>query len=123
MQCIDIADGVILKRGCTEFKISGEGSAQALQAILEATSGEGATENEIYEIFGSQSQRAVAILLSQLLERRLLVDGPTDGKTIGHENNSDIFYWDCQAHSSDVVQALNQREIAIFGVNCISRQL
>ena len=123
MQCINIPGAVILKRGCTEFKISGEGVAEAVQVILEATTGEGATENEIYELFGPQSQPTVAKLLAQLIERRLLIDGSIVGGAIRTENSLDIFYWDCRERSSDVIGALNQREIAICGVNYISRQL
>ena len=52
---IETADAIILKRGCTEFKVSGVGATEAIKLVLNATGNHGATLAEICEQFDPQS--------------------------------------------------------------------
>jgi bacteriocin biosynthesis cyclodehydratase domain-containing protein len=120
---IKIEDGVIIKRGCSEIKISGKGAAQVLKTILTATTGSGSTKEEISERFPVAHRPVVNSLIDQLLARRILISidaMPRDGDG---ESSLDIFYWHFGDPAVEITGRLNRRRIAVLGVNCISRQL
>src|SRR5438034_11831902 len=76
LQMIATDNGVILKRGCTETRISGRGSAQALHVIFSATTGQGATSEQICDAFTALEQPVAKRLIEHLVARNFLV--PTD---------------------------------------------
>jgi bacteriocin biosynthesis cyclodehydratase domain-containing protein len=124
LQVVEIAGGVILKRGCTEVKISGEGAAQALQVVLGATAGRGATSDEICRRFAAPHRPAVEHLIEQLVSRRLLVPSDDMESALGaRESSLEIFYWHFGEPAARVTERLDSRQLVILGVNCISRQL
>jgi molybdopterin-synthase adenylyltransferase len=124
LQCIELPDGVLLVRGCTEVKISGEGAAEALQIVLTATAGEGMTREELLGLFGALDRPGVEQLVEILAARRLLVRAdafavpPPNGET-----GQEVFYWEFGERAEAVVGRLDKSRIAILGVNCISGQL
>ncbi len=121
VQVIETGDGVILKRGCTEFKIAGAGAAEAVKKILAVASNDGATREEIRELFEPEAGPIIERLSEQLLSRRLLV--PCEGEPEAPESNLDIFYWHFGEKTARVTERLNKHSFAILGVNCISRHL
>jgi bacteriocin biosynthesis cyclodehydratase domain-containing protein len=121
IQVIETVDGVILKRGCTEFKIAGEGAAEAVKKILAVAGNGGATREEIRELFEPEAGPIIEKLSQQLLDRRLLV--PCEEEPGNPETHLDIFYWHFGEKTKRVTECLNRRSLAILGVNCISRQL
>jgi molybdopterin-synthase adenylyltransferase len=124
VQFIQIPAGVILKRGCTELRISGEGIAQVVQQILHRASTCNATLQEIRDQFAHPKRQAVYDLIDQLVAKRILVaadDGPLSAE--GPESSLEIFYWHFGEPASQVTAHLNNHHVAILGVNCISRQL
>ncbi len=123
VQVIEIADGVILKRGCTEFKIAGAGAAEAVKKILAVAGNGGATREEILELFDPEAGPIIERLSEQLLGRRLLVPCEENDSTESPESNLDIFYWHFGEKTKRVTERLNKRSLVILGVNCISRQL
>src|SRR6266487_2331324 len=123
VQVIEIADGVILKRGCTEFKIAGAGAAEAVKKILAVAGNDGATREEILELFDPDAGPIIERLSEQLLVRRLLVPCEEEVSPEAHESNLDIFYWHFGEQTTRVTERLNKRSLVILGVNYISRQL
>jgi molybdopterin-synthase adenylyltransferase len=124
IQLIEIDNGILLKRGCTEVKIGGEGAAEAVQVVLSAAAGPGATREEICERFATPSRPAVERLIDLLIARHMLV--PSNGVesvATDRESSLDILYWHFGVSAAEVTQRLNSRQIVIVGVNCISRQL
>jgi bacteriocin biosynthesis cyclodehydratase domain-containing protein len=121
VQVIETGDAVVLKRGCTEFKIAGAGAAEAVKKILAVACNGGATREEILELFEPEAGPIIERLSEQLLGRRLLV--PCEGEPESPESNLDIFYWHFGEKTARVTERLNKRSFAILGVNCISRQL
>src|SRR5688500_5775026 len=94
VQFIQNPEGVILKRGCTELRISGEGAAAVISQILTLTVGRGVTEEEICDRFALPQRVAVQKLVDQLMTKRILVSSDqirTDGN--GPEGSLEIFYW------------------------------
>ncbi|MGH3830217.1 MAG: TOMM precursor leader peptide-binding protein [Pseudonocardiaceae bacterium] len=73
VQLIPMRKAVILRRGATEVRIDGERSQEAVETILAAVSGRGATVAEVCERFAEPDRPAVTRLLGQLRTRRLLV--------------------------------------------------
>ena len=51
VQVISVDAGIILKRGCTEVKISGEGASEAIQVILEATGKAEVNQDQLLDLF------------------------------------------------------------------------
>ena len=124
VQFIEVAGGVILKRGCTEVKIPEGGAAEALKAVLAATANGGATLAEICEQFDPQSHPIVEQLIKQLLASGLLVSGDTkEPEFDGSESSLDVFYWHFDEQAAPVTDRLNKHHFVILGVNFISRQL
>jgi bacteriocin biosynthesis cyclodehydratase domain-containing protein len=124
VQVIERENGIILKRGCTEFKIDGPEAGRILQAILIGVSEGGGTPEEVCSFFPQLWRPAAEDLIQQLVARRILV--PADGPQYdlpGPEDALEVFYWNFGYRSKEVTESLNSRRIAIVGVNCISRQL
>ena len=123
VQIIETGDGVILKRGCTEFKVAGEGAAEALKRILAVAGNGGATSEEIRELFEPETVPVIEQLSEQLLDRRLLAPCEGEVSLESPESHFDIFYWHFGEKTARVTERLNRRTLVILGVNCISRQL
>lgn len=126
LQVIELAEGMVLKRGCTEFKVIGEGAAPAMYRILSTLSESGATAETLCQRFAKPDREIVKSLIDKLVERRLLVPTEADETitTINEpENHLDIFYWHFHAVTPNVTEQLNRACIQILGVNYISRQL
>lgn len=123
VQVIETGDGVVLKRGCTEFKIAGAGAAEAVKKILAVAGNGGATSEEIRELFEPEAGPIIDRLCEQLIDRRLLVPCEEEVSPEARESNLDIFYWHFGEKTARVTERLNKRSLAILGVNCISRQL
>lgn len=122
-QCIETNDAVVLKRGCTEIKISGAGAGQAVKALLAAAAGQGATREEMRLLFAAPQRPVVDRLIEQLLARRLLVANSTADSPPGVETCLDVFYWHFEESAARVIERLNGRPLAILGVNCVARRL
>lgn len=123
LQCIETNQAVVLKRGCTEIKISGAGAGQAVKTLLAAAAGQGATREEIQERFAAPQRPVVDRLIEQLLAKRLLVTNSTADSLPGVETGLDVFYWHFEESAARVTERLNGRPLAILGVNCIARRL
>jgi bacteriocin biosynthesis cyclodehydratase domain-containing protein len=124
VQLIEIPGGVILKRGCREMRITGKEVAAALGHILTVTADRGATVDEICHAFSSPVGDAVRKLIERLVECRfLLVAEGSRADLETPESNLEIFYWHFGLTEQQAVAKLNRRQIAILGVNFVSRQL
>ncbi|RMH06924.1 MAG: hypothetical protein D6704_06110 [Nitrospirae bacterium] len=123
-QWVDQKDGVIVKRGCSEVKISGSGAAHVLRIIFAKTAGDGATPEEICCHFAQPYRATVRHVVDELTDRRFLVnaEGP-DLALDGSETPLDILYWHFDATAHAVADRLNQKTVALVGVNAVSAQL
>jgi bacteriocin biosynthesis cyclodehydratase domain-containing protein len=122
-QVIEFENGIILRRGCTEFKIDGPEARRIVQTILAGMSEEGGTLEEVFSFVPEPYKEAVGDLTAQLLARRFLVPAGTGHDMAKPEDALDVFYWNFGYQSEDVSNSLNSRRITIMGVNCITRQL
>jgi len=124
VQMIEREDGVILKRGCTEFRIDGPEAIQMLRALLEVVGEGGATREEVCACFPPLYRLAVEDLVQQLVARRILVS-VDEVQSVARvpEGPLEVFYWNFGFRPEDVTARLNSRQMVIVGVNCVSRQL
>jgi molybdopterin-synthase adenylyltransferase len=127
VQFVGLRDGVVLARGCTEVHISGEDAATIVEFVLAATAGEGSTREEIQEHFAAPDRPRIDNLVTELLKRRLLMPvnssespSPPPG---AEETSMEVFYWHFGTTTAEIQTRLDERHIAIVGVNAISRQL
>jgi bacteriocin biosynthesis cyclodehydratase domain-containing protein len=126
LQLIPMRSAVILRRGATEVRIDGERARDAVETILAAVSGQGATVAEVCERFTEPDRPAVTRLLGELRTRRLLVPAgydTTTGDTSVGDSRLDIFYGHFGQRAADVTRSLSSRQIAVVGVNAVSRRL
>ena len=124
MQLVETPDAVILKRGCTEVRIEGEGVKGAVERLLVAFSGSGATEDDVAALFAPADRPAVESLIKQMAARRLLVPEGSPGSAENtEESRLDVFYWHFNTNASDVARGLGTRRIRIVGVNSITQRL
>ncbi len=123
LQIIPMRSGVILRRGTTEVRIDGERAQDALETILAALSGPGATVAEVCERFAEPDRPAVTQLLGKLRTRRLLVSTDDPDDTSVGDSRLDVFYWHFGQRAEDVERSLSSRQIAVVGVNAVSQRL
>lgn len=124
VQVVDTDSGVILRRGCTEFRVAGGEAAAAVRVVLGATSQDGSTEAEILELFAAPDHPEVERLVQALLDRHILYSGelpaPPASKT---EAQLEMFYWHFRTSPGVALANLNRRTVAVVGVNHVSRRL
>ncbi len=124
VQVVDHPEGVVLKRGCTEFKVMGKEARPVVNAILAAFTQEPRTIEDACGLFPAEFRAPVEQLVKKLVERRILIaatDAP--GATPHLESHLDIFYWDLGTDRSAVSARLNEKRVAVIGVNYISQHL
>jgi bacteriocin biosynthesis cyclodehydratase domain-containing protein len=124
-QWIETASGFLLKRGCLEIKINGEGAAKGVRAILAAISHNLVTsQDDIYQLFPPVHHETVKNFIELLIKRRILVSSESEGLSFyAPENSLDVFYWHFGKEAESVTARLNSSRYVILGVNIISRQL
>jgi bacteriocin biosynthesis cyclodehydratase domain-containing protein len=123
-QLIETGDGLILKRGCVEVKVTGEQESEVVRLVFASLADEDLTQSQLCESFAETYRPIVADLVQQLLVRRILIyaDGsPLPGER--SESPLEIFCWHFGTTAEQMTSGLNQRQIAILGTNRISQQL
>jgi len=122
-QLIETDQGVILKRGVTTVSVTGDGAYGVVQRVLAATE-HGATREEIRQFFALPDHQAVDALVEQLVARRILVpDGEQWAPGGQSESSLELFWWNFGRRPEPMAGQLDQRQLAVIGVNRISRQL
>lgn len=124
VQVVDHPEGVVLKRGCTEFKVMGKEARSVVNAILAAFTSEARTIEEGCGLFPADCRAAVEQLVKKFVERRILIGASETPAAPGAlESHLDIFYWDLGTDRASVGVRLNEKRLAIIGVNYISQRL
>jgi thiazole/oxazole-forming peptide maturase SagC family component len=124
VQFIDISDGVIIKRGCTEVRIVGTEASKGVHRFFAELGEDALSREQILERFAESSRLTIGKLIDQLVVRRLLIsEQETDLPPERVESNLDIFYWHFGESEARINERLNSKSFAIVGVNTISRQL
>lgn len=125
VQLIQLKDGVLLKRGCLETKICGDGATEAVCIILEQASRRAITREELCRLFAAPNSAAVLTLVDKLVARRLLVPANQGTTPLDmNESSLEVFYWNFGAQGlAEISRRMDERRIVILGVNSISRQL
>jgi thiazole/oxazole-forming peptide maturase SagC family component len=122
-QIIEIPDGIVVKRGCTEVKITGPGAADAVKMMIGATGTEGASMRDIRRLFASSSGRHLAELIRNLVDRSILVASDGHKDRDDEESNLNIFLWQFGDKAPRSMEQFKTIGVTIIGVNYISRQL
>ena len=122
VKVLSAGNGVILKRGCTELHISGQGAGEAVHRILVAIASSQCTKHEISNLFSMPDREAVCSLIDELLSKRILVPHEEIMHPLpqGPEHPLDIFYWHFGQQAPGIVERLAGTRIIILGVNLIS---
>lgn len=124
VQVLDTGGDVILSRGCTEFKVSGERASEAVRVLLGATAEDGSTRAELLGLFALPDRPEVNRLIQALIDRDIVYAGdPPPPPASEEEAELEVFYWHFRTTAAAALAGLNRRAIAIVGVNHISRRL
>lgn len=122
-QILKLDCAVVLRRGCTEVKLEGEGIEEAIELIFDRAAGEGATREQLAELFHPEAKKAIEGLISELMRRGLLMSGDEPSLVENGESPSDVFYWQFGTTARRVHHLLRAISISILGVNSISHHL
>lgn len=122
---IPVQGGVILKRGCTEFRIEGIGVEEVIRKVFAAAeSPTGATRADLSTMFDHPERSTIDALIEQLVLRRLLVANVSPHKIAGEkESSEDIFFWHFASTQKDMAEHIGSKRIAILGANNLSRDI
>jgi bacteriocin biosynthesis cyclodehydratase domain-containing protein len=125
VQLIPVDGGAIVKRGCTELKVSGHGAFEAASSILERCGAGGASRQDLCALFPEEAQAAAEQLIDLLLQRRFLISAGAEASPLElqAESHLEIFYWHFGLRATDAQAHLRKFQLAILGVNAVSRQL
>jgi len=124
VQLIEISDGIVLRRGRSQIKIAGLGATEAVCTLLNSTSQGSTTREKLRNSFAAPDRLSVDYLIQELLNRRILVPSDTaELSPVRDESSLDVFYWHLGKVAQKCNQLLNNKQIVILGVNCVSRQL
>jgi thiazole/oxazole-forming peptide maturase SagC family component len=122
VQLVEIQDGVILRRGRLQIKIEGERAAEVVETILRRAMEEEIDRTELVKIFAGPDRPAVSSLIQKLESVNIMVAAGKPAPS-NPESPLDIFYWHFGEQFEQVNNRQKQQQIAIIGVNYISRQL
>jgi molybdopterin-synthase adenylyltransferase len=124
VQVVEIDDGVVLKRGCVETSVRGKGAVDAVQRLLQATSGGGMDAASLRNLFADDEHTDLDALIEHLRRRGLLVSDSIDsGAVLSSETPVDVFYWHFGVQEADAARTLAERRVVVIGLNGITRQL
>jgi len=124
VQVIEIDSGVILKRGVLETRIAGDRAKDVIEIVLTAANS-GSTREKIVGFFAAADRPAVNDLIDRLIDRGILLRADEELETPqkSRESSLEVFYWNFGQRAEHATARLNERRIAILGVNHISQQL
>lgn len=122
LQVVELPDGVLLKRGATEFAVTGAGAAGAVRHIYAMIAQGGATRSNILARVPAGQRSEMAGLLDGLLARRLAMSACLTNAN-GAESSEDIFYWHFETTAGEVRKRLASIQVSVVGVNELSRQM
>jgi bacteriocin biosynthesis cyclodehydratase domain-containing protein len=119
---METGDGVVLKRGSTEVKISGAGVAGVVAELVEAARN-GAARYTLCERFAEEDVPVINELLDSLLASRLFVTDPSEQSQRDAESPLDVWYWQFNKTRAEGVLGIDNAGLVLVGLNAISRQL
>jgi bacteriocin biosynthesis cyclodehydratase domain-containing protein len=120
-QQIDLGDRIVLKRGRTEFVVSGRRAGSLVRRLLDEV-GRVGVRRKVVAAFAPGERNEVANLLSALEARGFLAAAGREPAS-SVESAEDIFYWHFGARPDVVTARISNVHIAVLGVNSVSRQL
>ncbi len=123
-QIIEIENGVLIVRGCTEFKVIGERAMETVKQVWSMASEEGITKEAIQLQFAEPDRKAIDDLVEKFIEKRIFVPATSIDEPVNEaESSLEIFYWHFGTTEKKANEQINAKNFVIFGVNAISRQL
>lgn len=123
VETIPIQGGIILKRGCMELRIRGDGVEDILKSVLSSSSRpSGITKEELRLRFGSNSHGGIDRLIDQLILRRILVtDNTHAGEHIAQESALEVFYWHFDSTPTEAELHLANKTLVVLDVGTLSQ--
>jgi bacteriocin biosynthesis cyclodehydratase domain-containing protein len=123
MAVVNIDDGVLLKRGSIELRISGPAIPEIVSAILEAFAEGPLERKELLERFPSALQETVGTLFDEWCQRRL-VEPETSAHALDHmESRTELFFWEHGVAGENLAEYLKARRFVVLGVNSVATAL
>lgn len=120
VQQIEVDDGVIIKRGCTEFIIHGEYAAEVVQRIFSAIAEKDCTVDDVMQLFAVPDRADIQSLIQSLLTRHILVSADSPLITKAEQDPIDVFYWHFGMTKEHSASNMAELGFSIVGVNRIS---
>jgi bacteriocin biosynthesis cyclodehydratase domain-containing protein len=123
VQVVELDDGIVLKRGVTTVRFSGQQAAEIVHCVLDGIAA-GLDLTQLRGSFAEPHREAVDDLIAQLRVRRILVaDGDGLAEQDHAESSLEVFYWNFDVKAELVAQRVGAGRITVLGVNEVSRRL
>ena len=106
--------GIIIRRGLTQVKVSGDAAARIVVSLYERCS-RTITKDDLLASFDDNEKETVRGLLDALIVRRLFVFVQPQFEQ--DETSNEIFYWH---FGNDVATKLRNRRLVIVGANAVA---
>ncbi|WP_109106239.1 TOMM precursor leader peptide-binding protein [Azospirillum sp. TSO35-2] len=121
VQLLDVSDGVLLKRGCTEIKIAGSNIRSTVATLLEKFSEPHSPSSVIESTPPSERESAVELII-YLCKRNILMPA-AEINALGADDINGIFLWNFGTLGIAARTILGQVRLMVAGANPISRRL
>jgi len=116
-QLLAMDEAVVVKRGMTEIKLSGENVFEIVKVIQVALQKEQLTVRDTIELFSAPNHEFVAKVLSLLFEKKFIVYSSEGNKNPGlQETAEDLFFWHFKT-KSDPAKSNQKTTIVVCGIN------
>ena len=119
----DLADGVLLKRGSVELRVTGPAMAEIVSALFDAFANQVLSREDLLKQFPTALHETVSTLFEALTARRLLQPEGEAHVADHFESRAELFFWDHGVSGPRLVAQLKDRRFVVLGVNSISRAL
>ncbi|MCX6217966.1 TOMM precursor leader peptide-binding protein [Spirosoma sp.] len=124
-QLIEIDEGVILRRGIVQVKLTGELAFDLMNVLVTMASGDGIAEADLLAYFGESLHETIVQILHDLRQKGFLVDASKaelDTLEASDAYRQPLLHWNLGL-TPDSLQRILQKSIVVLGVNTVSRQL
>ena len=123
VQVVETDDGVLLRRGTTQVRLTGTGVFDVLYEVLNRLQPPGTDRASLLETVAGPERTKLAAVLDLLVARRLVVPASSTADAPPADGAEAVFFWDFGLHAADIRARFAEQRVHIVGVNRVGLAL
>ena len=123
VQVVETDDGVLLRRGTTQVRLTGAGIFDVLYEVLNRLQPPGVGRASLLATVAGPERDKLAALLDLLVARRLVVADGAGAEDPAVDGAEAVFFWDFGLNAADIRARFAQQRVHIVGVNRVGLAL